>query len=329
LKTRFNAKRKVLILLAISLVGCSSYKPVKFLEPAASRQAKGALHARFLGTSTILLTDGNNSILFDGFFTRQGVVKHIAKGLKPNQRLIDKAIAANELGDINALFVSHSHYDHALDAGVVAAKTKATLMGSSKTLGFSPTYAKKQLIPPNASTTIGKFKITAFETPHVPKNKVSLWFEKMLTRLMRGSKYIDSAEVFSFYIDHPSAKVLIIPSAGFERDNIPENLKADVVFLGIGLLSKQGNRQANQESPDYIERYWQAAVENTGAKLVIPIHFDDFRKPYGEKIPVTLKYIDDISYTMDRLNDLVNRHKGQVTIAFPPKTKMFDLSSVY
>ena len=43
------------------------------------------------------------------------------------------------------------------------------------------------------------------------------------------------------------------------------------LLLAIGGLGAQ--------SPDFVERYWHETVEATGAKLVIPIHWDDFLRP--------------------------------------------------
>ena len=31
----------------------------------------------------------------------------------------------------------------------------------------------------------------------------------------------------------------------------------------------------------YVEQYWLASVTSTGAKRILPIHFDDYTRPFG------------------------------------------------
>lgn len=46
--------------------------------------------------------------------------------------------------------------------------------------------------------------------------------------------------------------------------------RADTVYLGIGTLGKQ--------SPSFRDTYWRTYVADTGARRVIPIHWDNFTR---------------------------------------------------
>ncbi|GAA14891.1 hypothetical protein GOALK_118_00090 [Gordonia alkanivorans NBRC 16433] len=75
--------------------------------------------------STMLLTDGATTILTDGFFTRPGLPRVRAGRIRPDRKKIRAALNRFGIGAVDAVFVVHSHYDHALDAPDVAAMTGA------------------------------------------------------------------------------------------------------------------------------------------------------------------------------------------------------------
>ena len=80
---------------------------------------------------------------------------------------------------------------------------------------------------------------------------------------------------YSFLLRHPQGNILIVPSANFIRGLFKDE-RAEVVFLGIGVLGKQ--------SDEFIQTYWNEVVRATGAKLVIPIHWDDFTRSLDEPL---------------------------------------------
>ncbi len=99
----------------------------------------------------------------------------------------------------------------------------------------------------------------------------------------------------------------IIPSSSIHHTDLPINTQADVVLLSIGLLSKQ------PVVHKYIANYWDNAVKQTNAKLVIPIHYDDFRKPISADGELTLpsSLADKISLTMAQLDKLADEQNAE------------------
>ncbi len=86
-----------------------------------------------LGNTNVLISDGHHSILVDGFFTRACLLRSIL-GKAPSLEEIKKALAIANVPDaLDAIIVSHSHFDHAMDAPLVATLTDADLIGSSST----------------------------------------------------------------------------------------------------------------------------------------------------------------------------------------------------
>jgi L-ascorbate metabolism protein UlaG (beta-lactamase superfamily) len=84
------------------------------------------------------------------------------------------------------------------------------------------------------------------------------------------------------------------------------------VFLGIGTLGKQDEAFASN--------YWREAVEQTGAKLVIPIHWDDFMRPLDQPFRPLPRLLDNFDNGMGMLLPLAARDgvKLRLPEAFAP-----------
>lgn len=331
LKTKFtqndkNYRSLLIVFLSIVLCSCSSsYKTTNSLPYLNSPPDNGVLHARFFGISTVYLSDGESSIMIDGMFTRRSFTKHRKHGFSPDTKAVETGLKNAGIDKVDGLFVGHSHFDHALDAAVTAKKSNATLYGSHSTLKLFPDFQKKSEILVGQPYHFGKFSVTAFETQHVPKEPFIKNVEYFLTAVYaQGHKFICAGKVYSFLIQHGDTDILIIPSSSFHHTDLPIKTQADVVFLSIGLLSKQPNAHK------YIANYWDNAVKQTNAKLVIPIHYDDFRKPISASGELTLpsSLTDKISLTMAQLDKLADETKNNgksVEIRFPPIIKPFML----
>ncbi len=90
----------------------------------------GRLKVTFFGTSTLLFDDGVSQIMVDGFFSRPKTGKVAFGKIRSNEKVIRAMIAKYQLHRLKAIFVCHSHYDHALDAPLLSQLTGAKLYGS-------------------------------------------------------------------------------------------------------------------------------------------------------------------------------------------------------
>ncbi len=87
---------------------------------SSTAPATGRLTARFLGTATIVLDDGETSIMTDGFFSRPGKWQLLTGKIGPDAARIDHALSRANVSRLAAVLVAHSHYDHAMDSAAVA-----------------------------------------------------------------------------------------------------------------------------------------------------------------------------------------------------------------
>jgi L-ascorbate metabolism protein UlaG (beta-lactamase superfamily) len=290
----------LLILLTLSfLVGCSSsWIPENEAFLPTSIATSNSLNIKFLGVSNIYLNDGKTSLLVDGFFSRLGA-SAIIHGLKTDTKAVDAVLQKAEITSLNALLVAHTHFDHILDTEYVAKKMSTGQDVPTKIFG---TELGRDIIIDHEycavidgkTIKVGEFKVTFIETPHVRKTKRVETFEKIHLWATRGQKYEEVGENFSFYIEHRFGNVLIVPSASYFPNKF-EGLKADIIFLGTGLVGNIGI--------DYVYKYWDETVGLSGAKLVVPIHWDNFFKPLSEKLIPASDLVDDLRLTMSAFHE--------------------------
>lgn len=247
----------------------------------------------FLGVSTLLFSDGKNAFLTDGFFSRPSKLRFLFTKIKPNEQLITYCLARADIKSLDAVIVVHSHYDHVMDAPIVALKTGAQLIGSESTayvaLGLEFPKKRITIIAGDETMDIGQFQITPIVSDHVPsllapKGQI----EAPLKPPTYWSRYKEGGS-YSLLISHGAKKMLVQGSAGFVKDGL-KGRKADVVFLGTGQLGRQ--------SDDYCDKYWNEVVTTVGARRVIPIHWDDFWKPLDQPLVPFPWYADNFDKSM-------------------------------
>lgn len=285
--------------------GAAGHQPREIGQPGLSLV--------FFGTSTVLLSDGEHAILTDGFFSRPSWLRLLLTRFESNPDEIDFALKQGNIKKVDAIFVAHSHHDHAMDSGLVAQKTGAVVHGSESTLniarGQKTPEGQLRLLKAGQPLMVGQFRITAYETPHSPEPINTGHIDQPLHSPAKLSSY-RMGENYSFLAEHPLGNVLIVPSANY-KPNAFDGVQAKAVVLGIGLLGKQ--------SAEFTERYWNEVVRKTGAKLVVPVHWDDFARPLSEPLVPLPYFMDNMGVAMERLGMLAKR--DGVVIRFLPPMK--------
>lgn len=261
--------------------------------------AKPGLRAVFFGTSSLSLTDGVHTVMVDGFFSRPSLWRLLTR-FSPDTDEIAFALRKAP-PRVDAVFVAHSHHDHAMDAGLVAIQTGALVLGSESTLnlarGQGTPESRLRRLQVRSPLQIGKFRVTAFETPHSPDPVNPGFIAEPIHTPAKLSDY-RMAENFSFFVEHPLGKVLIVPSANY-TPGIFDGIQADMVVLGIGALGKQ--------SAEFVETYWSEVVRKTGATLVFPVHWDDFTLSLREPLVPMPYFMDNLKAGMTQIGPLARR----------------------
>lgn len=320
--TRSSGRAAIALTAALGLLAAcdplsrpslNAYRPLESERVEAA--PAGEVTARFGGTSTLLLSDGTDAILIDGFFSRPSLFPMLLKPLRTDPDRVEAALrglglAGREPGEtlkLQAVFVAHPHHDHAMDSARVAERTEAELIGSSSTAIVVRDHDFKGVwreAGHNSAFLYGGFHVTVLQTPHAPKDFKPLQGEvtKSLRRTRRMWDYKASTSHAYFVKHRPSGRrILIVPSAGYDKTaaNAFASVTADTVFLSVAKVGL--NKVA------WGQEYWCRTVEATGAGLVVAIHWDDIRRPLESPLKTIPRLQDDFHRGMRILMPLALR----------------------
>ncbi len=294
-----------LLLIAFALMGCKAFKPSAnlshfndYFAPSVndSMVENGRLKVTFFGTSTLLFDDGVSQIIVDGFFSRPKTGKVAFGKIRSDEKVIRAMIAKYQLHRLKAIFVCHSHYDHALDAPLLSQLTGAKLYGSSSTLnlgkGENLSENAMQLYESGKPLSVGFFTVTVLNSKHTPPFKIfgksnatdpaHPNIDQPLSQPAKAKDFIEGG-TFDFYITHGSQRFLVKASTNYIEGAL-QAYPCDVLFLGSAMLGIQ--------PPDFQQKYYEETVVATDAKTIIPIHWDNFMKPLGQPL-IPLPNISD------------------------------------
>lgn len=305
--SRLLPLKSLLIALVIALSGCSVINGprlehvlgdmvVKTSDNASGISVGDRVTVRFLGVTTLLISDGETTLLTDGFFSRPGPLAVVFNGqIEPNIERIDKQLnnlGLNTEGSVDAILVTHAHYDHAMDVAPVALRTGATVYGSSSTrmiaLGGGVPESRIVTVEPSESIKLGKFEVQFLPSTHFPlKPSRGIDLNKGIDQLLIPPQKLNSYYVgtpWSILIKHPKGSALLHASAGYTENMFSTlGLDVDVLFLGVGLL---GTKDA-----DYLSAYWRNVVEGTHPERIFPVHWDDPTRPLDEVLQAIPKIV--------------------------------------
>lgn len=285
------------------------------VEPTDS--SADAVSVTWFGISTLLFDDGETQILIDGTFSRINWLDALLmQKISSDIANINNVMARYRITRLAAIVPIHSHIDHAMDAGLVANRSSAVILGSESTAniarGADVPVDQYQILADQESRQFGQFTITLIASKHAPLG-FGKWtplagsIDGPLQQPARITKWREGV-VYSVVIAHPRGTALIQGGGGYVSNNL-QNIEADVVMLGIGGLQRLGK--------DYFGEYWHETVTMSGASRVFPIHFDDFTEPFGETrlLPYLL---DDATKTANWANEKAAAGENPVDIRLLP-----------
>lgn len=290
--------------------------PDQFPQLASATEAN-ALQCAFLGTSSVVLRDHHTTVLTDGFVSRPSFVRVALGGaLRPNRDAIARTFAGLGITEAASVVVTHSHYDHALDAPTVATALDADLIGSHSTReiarGYDFDLARYRLATPEMPCKYGDFTISVRESEHSPGDRCPGEISGPLTPPARARQF-RTGETYSVHFAHPAGDVIVHGSANY-RPGCLAGLHADVIFLGVGALGRQDEA--------FRRRYWDETVVAVGARRVVPVHWDRFWRPLTEPLRPLPRLFDNFRSTAQFLRD--RAEADGVEIALAPATTWCD-----
>ncbi|MBF5032897.1 MULTISPECIES: MBL fold metallo-hydrolase [unclassified Micromonospora] len=268
-----------------------------------------SVEAVFFGTSTVHVSDGSSGILIDGFLSRPSLLRVALGRVAPDLGRITAALSRAGVTRVDALFVSHSHYDHVMDAPEVVKHLGGRLFGSESTLnvgrGAGLDEQSMTRIADGDEYPVGAFTVRVFVGDHSPGNRFPGVIEAPLVPPVRASRYRDGG-CFSFLVTHPGGSLLIHPSANYVPHRF-DGLDVDVLYLAIGALGVQPQQ--------FQSDYWRHVVDATRPGLIVPIHWDDFFVSLDRGLRPLPRFFDRFAVARAFL-DRKSRESG-IAVRFP------------
>ena len=261
------------------------------------------LTVSWAGVTTLLIDDGESSLMTDGFFSRPGLAEVGLRSLSPSASRIDGCLARMGVDRLEAVLPVHTHFDHVMDTGVVAERTGAQVVGgeSAAQVGRGHGLPEERLVvvTPGEPITLGAYEVTLIEAEHCPPDRFPGVITEPVVPPVKASAY-KCGEAWSTLVHHrPSdRRLLIIGSAGFVPGALAGQ-RAEVVYLGVGQLGVQPEQ--------YLLDYWTETVRTVGARRVVLIHWDDFFRPLDKPLRALPYAGDDLDVSMRVLSGLAEQ----------------------
>lgn len=273
-----------------------------------SSTAHSLVSFKWIGTSGFILSDQTTTIIFDPAITRIPLYDYLPfRTIKSDETEVDFWMKQCGVKSIEGTFVNHAHTDHVIDAPYVVRKYGGKLYGSSSVvnvgLGQGLTLSQIQKIKQGEEWKIGNFTISPFSTPHAPHFLDIMLMNGHITKPLptptSAWNYL-VGDTNSFLITHPEGRILFQAIGKIHGPDELLNLKAEVLLLTI----------ANRDSS---EELIQKRILPSQARLVIPLHYDNFFFPMRRD-----KIIDEFwGVKIEEFKAKINHYAKQTTLNWP------------
>lgn len=270
----------------------------------------------YFGTTTLLFDDGQDQILFDCHITRPSLPVFLFGRLRTDTALADRLLLAHGIGRLRAIFISHSHHDHVMDAPYIAWKCGADIYGTESTLNVARggSVREPRLHHFEKQTDIGAFSVqpilSIHSKPNLFNNDIGQTIDRSVIQPARRQDYREGGS-YDFLVTHEGKRYLIRPSFNCLKGQL-DGVRANVLFQSVAGLSRADG--------DTVSAFFRETVEKTGPECIIPIHWDNFFRPLSKPVRAIPWPIDDTGKSMRILADYCAAHRIQCLVQLPLTT---------
>jgi L-ascorbate metabolism protein UlaG (beta-lactamase superfamily) len=223
------------------------------------------------GVAGLVLESAGTRVAFDPFATRPGLVATAFRRARP-----DASVVARAFPRLDAVFVGHTHFDHAMDLPAVAATSpRATIHGSATTVeacrraGVDP--ARLREAKDGDVFTVGPFRVETSRSRHGVVPLFSLVERRDLPR--RGLPWTalrwPRGDVLAFRVEVSGRSLHVQGSAGIDDGALARQAPCDVLLACVA---------ARKGTPRFLERLG----ERLRPRVFVPCHHDDFFRRLSE-----------------------------------------------
>ena len=269
----------------------------------------------FLGTTSLLFDDGKDQILFDCHVTRPTVFDFLFKKLSTDTEVSDRVINQFKMDRLKAIFISHTHHDHVMDAPYFAKKCNAKIYGSKSARNVALGGGIKEedvfCYEDSMKYEIGDYKISIIPSIHSKahwyNNDLGQTIDKPLIQPVKKKEYKEGGS-FDFLVENNNKKYLIRPSYNFIEGQL-DGIEADAMFLGIAGLSKDNENRKNT--------FYKETIDKVKPHTVIPVHWDNFLSPLYKKEKWRTGIVEDPNKAISIIENECNKRRIEFILQLP------------
>lgn len=234
--------------------------------------ARDGVRITYLGTNGYQFEIKGHALLVDPYFSRVDLLS-VALGspIQPNASRISDGLwqLPQKSPNIDAILVTHGHFDHLLDVPAIMAKTRTRLIGSASSVDIvrrvqGATAVSADAVKPGDVRQIGPWKIRVLSATH-DRLFGKVPFDRSVPQAgppQRAADWI-CGEPLAFLIEGNGQRIYI--DSGGTSTRLPPNERADLAILGMAL-------------PDSRARL-AATLARLQPRYFLPSHQDDFFRP--------------------------------------------------
>ena len=202
-----------------------------------------------------------------------------------------------------------------MDAPYIANQCKAAIYGSESAknvaLGGGVPADRIVVFQHGSCFTIGDYKVHILKSLHSKPTILNDDLgEPIPEPLVQPASLRDYKEggSYDFFVEHQEKSILIRPSFNYIKGQL-DGLHADILFLGVAGLAKA--------DPEMEKTFFSETVEKTGARLVIPVHWDNFFSPLDQPIKGMPDFIEKTGQVFYKLANYCESHDVNYLIQYP------------
>jgi len=262
----------------------------------------------YLGTNTLIFKKDGAALMVDPHFSRPGLLQ-LLWGLRSDPLRVAQGLGLAGVRELDAVLLTHTHYDHALDLPAVIREVGGTVYGSGSTrqilLGSGLPGEFFHPVKHGKAYRIHSFTVRFHPARHISFPTPLRWLMPEMGRITTPLKppkpfwAYRCGGVYAVQVD----RVLIFGSAGFEPGAY-DGLDVEDVILGIGGLETR--------PAAYLRQLYTETMLASGADRLWLSHWDNFFRPLKRG----LSHLALSRWTVKRLKALGEEH-GQLVTELP------------
>ncbi len=261
----------VFVSAQVAVAGLERYSRRVVADSSEAKQEARTVQLTYLGVNGYQLEASGRALLIDPYFTRAGLTSiAFQQRLQPNETRINFGLRQIR-SPVDAVLVTHAHFDHLLDVPEIMERTNARLVAGTTAANLAMSCGLDRsrclVVQPGSMHVIGPWRIRVLPATH---DRVFGWLPFPGTTTHPGACPAKASEwrlgePVAFLIEANGKRIYI--DSGGTADVLPPSQVApiDLAILGVAL-------------PDSRKRL-PAVITRLRPKYVLPSHQDDFFSP--------------------------------------------------